>query len=102
MKPTISDQLLCVSTATPTALDCSISERAVVAADARIHALREELTRITRDCAAARELGRTGSHFFLLRKKWQLMQELFEVENRQRLRKGSIADAVKTERHGPE
>jgi len=51
---------------------------------ARVRVLTENLARITDACTLANQQGQLGSLFFLLRKKWQLMQELFEAENRLR------------------
>lgn len=50
-----------------------------------IQLLREELAEVTEACAAASAQGEPGRLFFLLRKKWQLMQQLFETENQLRL-----------------
>jgi hypothetical protein len=68
----------------------SISEAAAaknVQIEARIARLQEELAEVTLACAKASREVAPGSLFFLLRKKWKLMQELFEAENERRLRR---------------
>jgi hypothetical protein len=48
-------------------------------AAARIAQLERELDAVTRACDAA--LATPGNHFFLLRRKWKLTQELFQIQS---------------------
>jgi hypothetical protein len=71
---------------------------ALTAAEARIRTLRQRLLRITTECADAGALGRPGQLYFLLRKKWQLMQELFQAENNRQLLASDCATGAAEEK----
>lgn len=48
---------------------------------ARIRHLQQELAGVTRACDSARDEAQTGNLYFLLRKKWKLIQQLFEAQS---------------------
>ena len=62
-------------------------------ADGGVRALQQELARITSECADAAGSGRPGELFILLRKKWRVMQRLYQAQNELNLRARNVACA---------
>jgi hypothetical protein len=72
---------------TPSRTDQSFttSDEAAAQAALKVQFLREDLDHVSKACTEAASKPGPGRLFFLLRKKWQLTQALFEAENHLRL-----------------